>query len=84
VLLHKMFLAVLLTGLASTAFAAPEIRLVRQITVGHSSLATGTVQAIHAMVAANHQQERSGDVYLVFRSKSFIGAIGEPLEEVVR
>ena len=28
---------------------------------------------IAAMVAANHQSKRSGDVYLVFRSKSFIG-----------
>ena len=29
--------------------------------------------AIAAMVVANHQPKRSGDVYLVFRSKSFIG-----------
>jgi hypothetical protein len=28
---------------------------------------------IAAMVAANHQPKRSGDVYVVFRSKSFIG-----------
>ncbi|MEH6634629.1 MAG: alkaline phosphatase family protein, partial [Halioglobus sp.] len=39
-----------------------------------SDITAGTMQdsAIAAMVTANHQPKRSGDVYVVFRSQSFI------------
>ena len=63
--------------LATTQRALAQV-LLQSPTVAYaypaSDITAGTVQdsAIAAMVTANHQPKRSGDVYVVFRSQSFI------------
>jgi len=77
VFLHKVFLAALLTVLASTSFAASEIRLILQITVDQLR---GDLPLRHmdqyGMVAATLANKMGVEVPS--------SAIGEPLEEVVQ